>query len=97
MPSFDFQGSIQVLFDMNILAKTALVTGLFSLTAMINLPFGYLRGNAKKFSLRWFLYIHMPIPLIVLVRLSSHLDYPYIPIFLIAAVIGQYAGGKLHF
>jgi hypothetical protein len=28
---------------------------------------------------------------------SSHLDYRFIPIFLIAAVLGQVSGGKIHF
>ncbi|MGE5892558.1 MAG: hypothetical protein ACM34I_00725 [bacterium] len=76
---------------------TALIVGLFSLTYMINLPFGYLRGKAKKFSCAWFLYIHMPIPFVIITRLSSHLDYRYIPLFLLAAIIGQYSGGKLNF
>ena len=76
---------------------TALVVGLFSLTYIINLPFGYLRGKAKRFSFAWFLYIHMPIPFVIITRLSSHLDYRYIPIFLLAAIFGQYSGGKLNF
>lgn len=74
------------------------VTGLiFFLTVAINLPFGYFRKRAKRFSFKWFLYIHIPIPLILLARVLSHLDYRYIPIFLMAAVIGQFLGGRVEF
>jgi hypothetical protein len=78
-------------------AKLALVTGLFSLTFMLNLPFGYMRGKTKKLSMSWFLCIHLPIPIVFLGRLFSNLDMRYIPIFILAALIGQIWGGKLEF
>jgi hypothetical protein len=37
----------------------------------------------------------LPIPIIFLGRLFSHLDFRYVPIFLLAAVLGQVWGGKL--
>jgi len=65
------------------------------MTVIINLPFGYFRKKTKKYSFKWFLYIHLPIPLIFLARVSSHLSYRFIPIFVAAAVTGQILGGKI--
>lgn len=65
------------------------------LAFIINLPFGYLRRKSKKYSLRWFLCIHIPVPIIILVRLLFHIDYRFIPLFIFAAVSGQYLGGGL--
>lgn len=76
-------------------SKILLIAALFSLTVVINLPFGYLRRKAKRFSLKWFLYIHIPIPVIFLARVLSHLDFRYIPIFVFAAIIGQLWGGRM--
>lgn len=63
----------------------------------MHLPFGYLRSRSKKYSLKWFLYIHVPIPFIIFLRVVTHTDYRYIPIFIAAAVIGQLCGGKIEF
>lgn len=70
---------------------------LFVLTLLINLPFGFARARAKRYSLRWFLYIHVPIPVIFYIRTLSHLEMKYIPVFAVAAVLGQVIGGKLEF
>jgi len=69
---------------------------LFALTLIalvINLPFGYLRSRATKFSLKWFLYIHIPIPFIILMRTWSGFSYKVIPILFIGAMAGQLLGG----
>jgi hypothetical protein len=71
------------------------VTLLFFLTVIINLPFGYARTRSKRYSLRWFLYIHVPIPVILIIRVMSHIEMKYIPIFALGALIGQIIGGKL--
>ncbi len=76
-------------------AKLALVTGLFSLSFMLNLPFGFFRGKTRKYSLPWFLCIHAPIPFVFLGRLFSGLDLRYVPVFIVAALLGQIWGGKL--
>ena len=68
---------------------------LFFFTVMLNLPFGYARTRSKRYSLRWFLYIHVPIPVILLIRVMSHIEIKYIPIFALGALIGQIIGGKL--
>ena len=38
---------------------------------LLNLPFGYWRAGARKFSLRWFLAVHVPVPLVIGLRLVS--------------------------
>jgi hypothetical protein len=68
---------------------------LFALTFLINLPFGRARARTEKYSFRWFLYIHAPIPIIFVIRIVSQIEMKYIPIFVLAAVIGQILGGKL--
>ena len=80
---------------MDPLAKLALITGLFSLTFMLNLPFGFLRSKTRKLSPLWFLCVHAPIPFVFLGRLFSHLEFTYVPVFLVAALVGQIWGGKL--
>lgn len=78
-------------------AKLALVTGLFSLSFMLNVPLGYMRSKTKRLSFAWFFYIHAAIPVIYLGRIFSHLDIRYIPVFIAAALLGQIWGGKLEF
>ena len=69
---------------------------LFALTLLINLPFGYARAKVRKYSFKWFLYIHLPIPLIFVARTLSHVEFKYVPIFVGAALFGQILGGKLN-
>ena len=68
---------------------------LSAFTMLINLPFGYFRAKSKRYSLRWFLYIHLPIPIIFIARTISHIELKYIPFFAFAAIAGQILGGKL--
>ncbi len=82
---------------MDMTTQLALIAGLFSLTVMLNLFFGFLRNRTRKFSLAWFLCIHLPIPLIFLARVSAHVGFRYVPVFVAAALIGQIAGGKIEF
>jgi len=62
---------------------------------LLNLPFGWLRTYTKKFSIAWAACIHAPIPIVAFIRIYTHTDWRYIPLFLIFAVIGQLAGAKL--
>ncbi|MEW6001934.1 MAG: hypothetical protein AB1638_04730 [Nitrospirota bacterium] len=71
------------------------ILALFAFTLLLNLPFGYARTKTKRFSLRWFLCIHVPIPVIFIARTLAHLDIRYMPIFAVAAIAGQILGGKL--
>lgn len=70
---------------------------LVSLAALaLNLPFGYLRMNTRKLSFMWFVYIHLPIPAIFILRNMAGLDYRFIPLMVAGAVAGQLIGGRLN-
>ena len=63
---------------------------------VINLPFGYLRAKNKKFSKKWFIWIHLPVPLVIALRLLSGLGFQLytFPVMIIAYFTGQFIGGK---
>lgn len=65
-------------------------------TLVLNLPFGYLRSRSKKFSIQWLLYIHLPVPIVLILRSLAGLDYKAIPVILAGAVAGQFLGGLLN-
>jgi len=71
------------------------VVGLIILAFVVSVPCGYLRQNYKKYSLMWFFLIHLPIPLIVLMRVKAGLGWQYIPLTLGGSVAGQIIGGVL--
>jgi len=75
--------------------KLIAIAVITAIAFVANLPFGYLRQGVRKFSFRWFLYIHISIPLIVALRLSYGIDYPFIPVFVAAAIGGQVVGARL--
>jgi hypothetical protein len=67
------------------------------LILILNLPFGYWRTNVKKFSLQWILAIHLPVPIVIAIRILSGLGfqlYTY-PILIGSFFLGQYAGSYL--
>ena len=80
---------------MELMPKIALVLGLFSMSFMLNVPFGFFRSRTRKLSFKWFLFVHATIPIIFLGRFFAHLGAAYVPFFVAAAVLGQIAGGKL--
>ena len=61
----------------------------------VNLPLGYLRETSRKFSLRWFILIHLSIPFIIALRSMFGFGWPLIPVTLACAVGGQVLGGRL--
>lgn len=74
-----------------------ILVAILSTTAFaFNLPFGYLRAASDKFSFKWFLYIHLPIPFVVIIRWAVGVDYKFVPFVVIGAVAGQYLGGRLN-
>lgn len=75
-----------------IIAVVLLVLAAF----ILNLPFGYFRAPAKKFSFKWFLYIHLPIPFIYLLRTLAGMSYRIIPLLVLGAIVGQVYGGRLN-
>jgi hypothetical protein len=76
---------------MNILLLT-------SFTFILNIPFGYWRVNVRKFSIQFFLAIHLPIPFIILFRILSGVGFePMTLIFTVPAFfLGQVLGSKIH-
>lgn len=65
---------------------------------LLNIPFGYWRENVRKFSLQWALSIHLPIPLIIIVRIYSGIGFMFItyPMLVGAFVMGQLTGSRLY-
>jgi len=65
---------------------------------VLNIPFGFWRVGVRKFSLAWFLAVHLPIPCVVALRFHSGLGWNPIsfPFVIAAYVTGQYLGGVLH-
>jgi hypothetical protein len=65
------------------------------LAVAINLPFGAYRVTVRRLSLQWLLAIHLPIPFIVIMRLSFGLGWWFVPFMVGSAVTGQLLGSWL--
>jgi len=65
---------------------------------LLNIPFGYWRENTKRFSLQWVLSIHLPIPIIIILRIYGGIGFKFMtyPILVGAFIIGQLTGSKLY-
>ena len=61
----------------------------------VNIPLGYLRETSRKFSLHWFILIHLSIPFIVALRSMFGFGWPLIPFTLACAVAGQLIGSRI--
>ena len=66
-----------------------------SMTIVLNVPMGYWRNAVRKYSVQWFLAIHLAVPLIFLMRIKAGLGFIYIPGLIVSAVLGQLIGGRL--
>jgi hypothetical protein len=68
-----------------------------TLVFLINLPFGYWRAGVRKLSRPWFLAIHLPVPLVIVVRFLSGLGWRFVtfPVMIGAFFAGQFLGGLL--
>lgn len=65
-------------------------------TYLINLPFGYWRAGQRKLSFKWFLFIHLPVPLVIAIRYLFGLGFEWITYpFLVAAFFTGQATGAL--
>jgi len=64
---------------------------------LINLPFGFWRAGAKRFSGPWFVAIHAPVVLSVGFRMLMGMRFLFatVPLFVGAFVLGQSLGGRL--
>ena len=62
---------------------------------LVTLPFGFYRAYTRKLSLRWFLAIHLPVPLVFLARFEAHLSYTFIPFTCLAFAAAQIVGSRI--
>ncbi len=62
---------------------------------LINIPFGYWRFKAARFSRQWMMAVHIPVPFVFLLRIFSGFGLSAIPLLMLSFAAGQFAGGKL--
>jgi hypothetical protein len=69
------------------------------LTILVNIPFGFLRGPQRQFSILWFVYIHLPVPLVIWFRniFDVDLSWGFAPFYFGAYLLGQWLGKKTYF
>ena len=68
------------------------------ITFLLNIPFGYYRGRTRKFSVRWFLSIHIPVPFLIYTRHLFQIERTWLtnPILLVFFFLGQFLGQKAY-
>lgn len=71
------------------------INELMLIVFLINLPFGHLRSRSTKFSRKWMMAVHIPIPFVFLLRVLSGFTWTTIPFVMVADIAGQIVGGKL--
>jgi len=71
------------------------LAGLLAFVYLFNLPFGYWRANAKKLTKEWVVAVHLPVPVIVALRIIYGVDIVLIPLFVLAFFLGQFSGGRV--
>jgi hypothetical protein len=74
-------------------AHWAVMAMIGAVALCLNLPLGYAREGFRKFSLGWFVCVHLSVPLIAYLRLVNHVSAWAIPAFVVCALLGQIAGG----
>ena len=68
--------------------------GILCFALFSNIPLGYLREGVPRFTVRWFVYIHLSIPFIVGLRIANGVSWRVIPLTLGLAVAGQIIGSR---
>jgi hypothetical protein len=65
-------------------------------TFLVNLPFGYWRAGARRFTARWIVAIHAPVPVVVAMRLATGVRWQLVnlPVLLGAYFLGQLVGTR---
>ena len=71
------------------------INELMLIVFLINLPFGYMRSNTKKFSRQWMMAVHILVPFVFLLRILSGFSWTAVPLLILSDIAGQVAGGKL--
>lgn len=80
---------------MNINISIALIS-LLLFALFSNIPLGYLRMGSPKYSVRWFVYIHLSVPFIIGLRIANNISWQMIPFSIALAVAGQMIGSRLY-
>jgi F0F1-type ATP synthase membrane subunit a len=64
---------------------------------VMNLPFGFWRAGVKRFTRPWFVAIHAPVPLVIILRVTSGLGWHLVsfPVLICAFFTGQLLGGAM--
>lgn len=62
---------------------------------LFNLPFGYKRSRAVTYSTSWLLYIHIPVPFVIALRLYYGFGWSAAPLLVLADIAGQLVGGQI--
>lgn len=67
------------------------------LVYLINMPFGFWREGVRKFSIYWFLAVHLPVPMVVFLRFAFELGFAWhtYPIMIGAFFFGQFTGARI--
>lgn len=60
-----------------------------------NIPLGYLRETSPRFSVRWFVLIHLSIPFIVALRYHMDFGWSVVPFSVVLAIAGQFLGAAI--
>lgn len=73
------------------------VWGIALMILVLNVPFGFWRAGTRRFSLPWFLAIHVPVPIAVGLRMAVGFGWrlSILPVFVGAFFAGQYLGGTV--
>ena len=80
---------------MNIEINIALIS-LLAFAILSNIPLGYIRQGSPKYSVRWFVYIHLSVPFIIGLRIANNISWQIIPFSIALAVIGQMIGSRIY-
>jgi hypothetical protein len=66
------------------------------LILLLNLPFGFWRAGVQRYSPRWFVAVHAPVPLVIGLRVMLGVGWKFrlLPLFLAAYFAGQFLGGR---
>lgn len=71
------------------------LTELMLVVFVINLPFGYWRCKADRFSKQWMMAVHIPVPFVFLLRILSGFSWKVIPLLMLSFTTGQFVGGNI--
>ncbi|MCK4509950.1 MAG: hypothetical protein KAU27_15485 [Desulfuromonadales bacterium] len=69
---------------------------LLAFSILSNIPLGYLRQGSPKYSVRWFVFIHLSVPFIIGLRISNNISWQLIPFSIALAVVGQMIGSRIY-